>query len=290
MTNQKRHYDPNATQMSLNGDDSALKREIRFGSPFFIANLKQPMLWSFALYGYSTIARGYFCGADPELLAQATRAVVSFAKLSLEREEWRAMTVQLAEDDSRRRFHGETEEYIAPRPVAWLKANQILLADRWLREGFWDVDTNRAMLTHDIEGHQVIEGAENALDFLPLSGWNEILTFGATPRWVTGDKRKVTATDTIAALFAADPTQLHDPKSPARKKARAFMKTNMRSFWLHGAQERTAMDWLRTVEWREGQSGLSPREVMLRAYAYMPDIDPPANLAREVEQLRKIPV
>jgi hypothetical protein len=50
------------------------------------------------------------------------------------------------------------------------------------------------------------------------------------------------------------------------------------------------MNWLQTFEWREGESGLTPIEVMLRAYAYMPEIEPPADIAAEVERLRNIVV
>lgn len=283
------HFDPVKRQDFLNFDPVGLSRNIKRKLEGIENDPSVVMLHSLADFGFTDIALGHITGADPVLIDEVQQILVHWAQLSLEREEWRALTYILAEDDSRRRYWGETEAHLPPRPEAWLHANLVLIADHWLRTGTLDRHMITVVLIKDIEGLPAIQGAYSSLDLLPLSAWPEIKMLPALPD-EQGLKRKPDAVERIALMLADDPGQLHDPKSPARKRARNYMRSNMSQNWLNQGLAGYAMSWLRTIEWREGQSGLSPREVMLRAYAYMPEVEPPPNIAAEVATLRKLPI
>ncbi|MGU3391355.1 hypothetical protein [Sphingomonas sp. M1A8_2b] len=115
-----------------------------------------------------------------------------------------------------------------------------------------------------------------------MSAWPQIPALGDLPD-PGGNRRPKDAVYRISQMLAADPAQLHDPKSPIRSKARTYMPQSMSQRWLAGGLAVEAMTWLQTFEWREGDSGLPPVGVMLRASGYMPEIKPRDNIAAEVD-------
>jgi hypothetical protein len=284
----KHKFDAIKRQALMNSEDSNLIRTQRWQAQKIENKPGQIMMWSYANHGLTDIAYSHICAADPVLLAQATDIIISWAKLSLEREEWRSMTLPVGPDEPSFRFYGVTERHIKPRPEAWLYANLVLITNHWLQHNMLNLDVIASVLAKNIEGKLAIEGVHYCSDLLPLSAWPELLRLPSLPD-NQGLKRKPKADDRIALMLAQDSAQLYDPKSPARKRARSHMRGSI-AMWLDRGLSILAMNWLRTFEWREGQSGLSPREVMLRAYAYMPEVEAPANIAAEVASLRKIPI
>ncbi len=179
-----------------------------------------------------------------------------------------------------------------PIPEAWVRPNLALIDDRWWREGVIDKNDVAAIFDRQedwAEGSTLV-GIDVAERLLSIGAYHLVEPMQHTVNSMMRFKRDFTPADRLGLLLANDPGQLHDPKSPVRKSARSIMKRNMESRWFMDGGGWMPFHWLRTFEWREGESGLSPRETMLRAYAYMPDVEPPPGIAREVEQLRKIPV
>jgi hypothetical protein len=179
-----------------------------------------------------------------------------------------------------------------PLPEAWVRPNLALIDDRWWREGVIDKAEIAAIFDRQedwAEGSTLV-GIDVAERLLSIGAYHLVEPMQHTVNSMMRFKRDFTPADRLGLLLANDPGQLHDPKSPVRKSARSIMKRNMESRWFMDGGGWMPFHWLRTFEWREGESGLSPRETMLRAYAYMPDAEPPPGIAREVEQLRKIPI
>jgi hypothetical protein len=179
-----------------------------------------------------------------------------------------------------------------PIPEAWVRPSLALIDDRWWREGAIDKIDVAAIFDRKedwAEGSSLV-GIDVAERLLSIGAYHLVEPMQHTVNSMMQFKREFTPADRLGLLLANDPGQLHDPKSPVRKSARSIMKRNMESRWFMESGGWMPFHWLRTFEWREGESGLSPRETMLRAYAYMPDVEPPLGIAREVEQLRKIPV
>lgn len=180
-----------------------------------------------------------------------------------------------------------------PWPDAWVQPNLALIDDRWWREGVI-VEAEVAAIfdrKEDWAEGSTLVGIDQAERLLSIGAYHLVEPMQHTVNSAGGRfKRDFEPADRLGILLANDSGQLHDPKSPARKSARSIMRRNMESNWFMRGGGWMPFHWLRTFEWREGESGLSPRETMLRAYAYMPDVEPPPGIAREVEQLRKIPI
>jgi hypothetical protein len=283
------HFDALEMQRRLNAE--GLNRILYWHDEHIEGRKNQKMLWSFA--SSFEVIYGHICAANPQLLQSATEIVVSWARLSLERKEWQAFTRPLDEKELLQQYYLDVgkvfEKSFSSRPEAWITAHNALFFYEWLRAGTLDYGATQIMLAEDMGDVSLLQGIWGLDTLMPLSAWPQII---ATTQELNPaeEKRKLMAGDRIALLLAEDPSQLHDPKSPVRKKARSYMRGNMSQNWLARGLATTAADWLRTFEWREGQSGLSPREVMLRAYAYMPEVEAPANIAAEVASLRKIPI
>jgi len=174
------------------------------------------------------------------------------------------------------------------RPNAFIAPNLVLLHNCCLDTG----TINQARVAHMFsQPMQVpaVQGVMGEHEIMPLSAWPQIQALSNLPD-PGGHPRSRNAGHRIGQMLAAGPAQLHDPKSPAGKKARSYMRQSMSPRWLAGGLAVEAMNWLQTFEWREGESSLSPRETMLRAYAYMPDVDPPPNIKIEAEKLNKLVV
>lgn len=186
----------------------------------------------------------------------------------------------------------EWRSYKFPLPEAWVRPNLALIDDQWWREGVIDKADVAAIFDRkeNWAGGSTLVGIDVAERLLSIGAYHLVEPMQHTVNSMMQFKRDFTPADRLGLLLANDPSQLHDPKSPARKSARSIMRRNMESRWFMDGGGWMPFHWLRTFEWREGKSGLSPRETMLRAYAYMPDVEPSPGIAREVEQLRKIPV
>jgi hypothetical protein len=276
-------FDPAAVQHYLNEDFCGLQRVVSHTNEHLIDIPDDEIYWFVAnSYTHRDIIRGNIVAADPELLRALEDNVAKLCERSIVRNEWRGANFSLPTDPE------------IVRPEAWFHPNWNRIAIKWLRTGTTDQGDVRAMMDKDLDGIHPMQGVGELLQLVPLSAWSDILLAEKYPYWHSNPalrkKRYIAATEKTVLEIAADPSQLQDPKSPMRKRIRALMRRNMAEKWLGGVEQDTAFYWLWTVEWRDGQSGLSPREVMLRAYAYMPEVDPPANIANEVASLRKIPI
>jgi hypothetical protein len=277
----RRRFDPTEKQRFFNDDEFGLRRsKDRFKSS--LNYLDEMMIWHWAVMNLPEIACGYIVGARDDLLTNAFINVNAWAKLSIRRQEWKGREIFASSDQS------TCSQMLPARPEAWLQANLVCIVFKWFELNKIDQQEVSNVLNSDIDGLLAIQGAESSLDLLPLSAWQEIISL-TDLLGLGGERRNLDASGRIAVAFARDPSQLHDPRSPARARARRVMRSYA-EIWLSSGHATTAMNWLRTIEWREGQSGLSPREVMLRAYAYMPEVEPPPTIANEVNQLRKIPI
>jgi hypothetical protein len=219
------------------------------------------------------ITEGTVFECDPAVLEKGKTAVLKLVHFSIENEVW--------------------HRWSPPWPEAWLKPSLALIDDRWWREGVIDKAQVDAIFAKQEDWAQgsILVGIDQAERLLSVGAYHLVEPMQHTVNSSGGRfKRDFSPADRLGMLLASDPGQLHDPKSPVRKSARSMMKRNMESGWFMDSGGWMPFHWLRTFEWREGESGLSPRESMLRAYAYMPDVEPPAGIAREVEQLRKIPI
>lgn len=210
--------------------------------------------------------------SEPEMLQAGKAAVLQMANYCIANEVWHRWT--------------------PPWSDAWVHPNLALIDDRWWREGV--IDTAQVAAIFDKQEDWMYGSTLAAIsmaDFLlSVGAYHLIEPMLATPNAMSpSHPRAPSPADRLGLALANDPGQLHDPKSPVRKSARSIMRRNMER-WFMSSGGLLPYHWLRTFEWREGQSGLSPRESMLRAYAYMPDVEPPPGIAREVAQLRKIPV
>lgn len=249
------------------------------------------MTWNHANHGFDTISEAYFVGADASLRERANLAVTDWAKTSLKREQWLPYDRPLTEEELRRQYYKDVGkvfyQHFDIRPEAWLTANFVLMHDAWFRTGKVDQDKVREILSKPMDDIPILHGVWDAISLLSLSAWDSIpeLLETTTP----SDENRKGASINIGLMLADDPAQLRDRKSPARVRARGHMRRNMER-WIGTGLARTALEWLRTFEWREGESGLSPEEVMLRAYAYMPDVVIPDNIRSRVEEIRKIPI
>lgn len=282
------HFDAVTTQARYSGPDSHLRFYLRPNDDF-LCNPNNIMAWNAALMRQSSAVTAIIVGLEPKLTSAIIERVCDLARISLEREDWKPKTVPLKDDDPRKKWHGQSVVHFEVRPRAWFGPQSLLLFYKWLESGILDQGEVRTMLSKDMLGTPMVEGIWYTDELMPLSAWPEIMELPSTPD-PQGNKRKQDATDRLGMMLAEDPGQLHDPKSPARKKARNYMRGSMSQRWLVSGLASTAVNWLRTFEWREGQSGLSPRETLLRAYAYMPEVEAPANIAEEVRQLRLIPI
>lgn len=279
-----RYFDAIVKQRFLNEDTFGLRSEIAAVDK---AERDCKMLWSYARLGYTDVVLALICMADQELTNLASQSLVSLANMSLDLEEWRAYTQIIPEEDFYKYGHRHRIDH-PDRTEAFIASNLVLLHDHWLRTGTIDRARVDRMFAQPMD-KPAVQGVMEEHEIMPLSAWPEIAALRDLPD-PGGNKRPNSAARRIGQMLAEDPAQLHDAKSPVRKKARAYMRQSMSPRWLAGGLAVQAMNWLQTFEWREGESGLSPREVMLRAYAYMPDVEPPPNIAVEVERLRKLPV
>jgi hypothetical protein len=295
-----KHFDAIREQEFLNFDKFGLNYEIRSKNVPMDDSI-QKSLWIWCESSQRHITCGYICAADSMLLQSVTDITAYHAKLSLERDEWRGYTRPLNEKELRQQYYLDVgkvfDKTFEDRVEAWTHAHSVLNYIHWLRTGEMDYTAIQLMFTAVIDGVKMYDGGDfdgrisnmDATRLMAMSAWPQIFQHKAKleSRW---GKLPKDATLATAIMLAEDPSQLHDPKSPVRKKARSYMRGNMSQNWLARGLATTASDWLRTFEWREGESGLSPREVMLRAYAYMPEVEAPDNIAAEVASLRKIPI
>lgn len=285
----KQFLDASARQSFLNSDLSGLLRIIEQG-PVYVDEMEK-MAWNFARSAYNKISESYVVGADLNIHHDANSIVVGWAKTSLEREQWLPYDKPLTEKQLRRQYYKDVgkvfSRHFEIRPEAWLGANFVLMHDAWFRTGKVDQAKVRDILSKPMDDVPILHGIWDAISLLSLSAWDSIpeLLETTTP----SDENRKGASINIGLMLADDPAQLHDRKSPARVRARGHMRRNMER-WIGTGLATTALEWLRTFEWREGESGLSPEEVMLRAYAYMPDVVIPDNIRSRVEELRKIPI
>jgi hypothetical protein len=219
---------------------------------------------------------------------------------SLKVEEWRRWRhpgpkiLRLKDPHERQRpdENGVWPEWGSPRPQAWVWPNLALIDHRWWQEGVIDQAEVASIFDRQEAwyGGSTLAGVDQAECLLSVGAYRLVEPLQHTVNAFASQPRDFEPADRLGLLLAGDPGQLHDPKSPVRKSARSIMRRNMESRWFMQSRGLMPFHWLRTFEWREGQSGLSPRETMLRAYAYMPDVEPPPGIAREVNQLRKIPI
>ena len=269
------HFDPLATIRYQREGAEWLLEDLEKTLKKFIENR---MMWNAASMDWHSHLFVHFCGLSDPIYWQAHQAITALATESIRLQQWKRRT-----DGVQQRHASDHDE-----PRAWFYANFVVDESRWLtgepRPNGWvdqifELETDVPLLT----------GLLATEDLLPLSAWEQMLAMQDTTD-PGGYERQMTAGRRISLELSQDPDQLHDPKSPVRKKARAHMLRNMSRSWLANGSTGTALNWLRTFEWREGTSGLSPREVVLRAYAYMPDVEPPPWIAEEVERLRAIPI
>ena len=171
------------------------------------------------------------------------------------------------------------------------KAIETLLLRQWLLSEPLDekltLEYGRLTTERIVFGPELTDSLGIALAVLPLASfgcWDAIRdVVEAHPKFGT-DKCKPQRPTQVAYLLATEPEQRYDLKSPALKKAAAHLRANIHS--LATAHVSDLLHWLRIVEWRDGTSGLAPRQVVLRAYAYMPGVEPPETIADEVADLR----
>lgn len=279
-----RVFDPLARQRFLNEIMHGLKRIV---SRVNDLDGQSRMVWSWAQIGYSMIADGIVTGADQFLIVAACSAIDHLATYSLDDEQWRGWIEIVPEEDYLKRGRRHQIDH-SDRPEAFISSNLVLLHNYWLDTGTIDQARVDRMFSQPM-AVPVVQGVMGEHEIMPLSAWPQIQTLRDLPD-PGGHPRPRDAGHRIGQMLAADPAQLHDPKSPVRKKARSYMRQSMSPRWLAGGLAVQAMNWLQTFEWREGESGLSPRETMLRAYAYMPDVNPPPNIEIEVEKLKKLAV
>jgi hypothetical protein len=239
---------------------------------------RNQMLWNQSCDLAMLMANGTIFAGDAEALNAGYAQMLKVIRESLATEEWR----QLRAERAIHRF---------PRPEAWLKPNLALIDDAWWRDGVIDHDRVATIFAQDAAwmAGPILSGIDQAERLLSIGAYHLIAPMQDTLNSVANFERDVEASDRLGMLLADDRGQLHDPKSPVRKRARSHMKRHMEN-WLADSGGWMPFHWLRTFEWREGESGLSPRQSLLRAYAYMPDVEPPAAIAAEVAQLRLIPV
>lgn len=270
-------FDSVAQQLQLNTSAIGLRRYPERDQQ--VRTQAQATCWSNAAFSYVDIVVGYICGADDTLLREASDTIAGWARLSLERQEWRGYNQAAVSGDA-----AVTDD----RPLAYIAPNLVLLRDGWLRTATIDHAAVAAMLAQPMS-MPAVQGVLEEIEITALSAWDQIRELRDLPD-PGGNKRPSSSGRRLGQMLAEDPSQLHDPRSPVRKAARRQMSASMASRWLASGLGVEAMNWLWTFEWREGESGLSPREVLLRAYAYMPTIEPPSNIASEVAQLRKVQV
>lgn len=237
--------------------------------------------------GYATVVEGIIAGSGHALIAAARSANDHLAHYSLDAEQWRGWIEIVREEDYLKR--GRRHQIDNPHsPRAFIAPNLVLLHNHWLDTATIDRVRVDRMFSQPM-AVPAVRGVMSEHEIMPLSAWSQIQALRHLPDPV-GHRRPKDAGHRIGQMLAADPAQLHDPKSPVRKMAKTYMRQSKSRRWLAGGLAVEAMNWLQTFEWREGESGLSPIETMLRAYAYMPEVDPPANIAVEVERLRKLVV
>jgi len=230
------------------------------------------MLWNISASLARFMAEGTLFECNPDALDAGYDAMLAIIRHSLKVEEWR--------------LKGPP-----PWPNAWIKPNLALVDHRWWQDGVIDRMQLEAIFNKGepwIHG-SILVGIDQAERLLSIGAYHLIEPMQKTVNSNSAFPRAFESSDRLGLLLAKDPGQLHDPKSSVRKSARSIMKRKMEG-WISESGGWMPFHWLRTFEWREGEGGLSPRETMLRAYAYMPHVDPPARIAREVEQLRKIPI
>lgn len=296
-----KHFDAISMQERLEQSSTGLKWDAEIDTAQWLETLNPRPWWLVSQSKQTNISYGYICGADCNLVESAMSTVEKEANHSLQLEQWRGYTRPLNEKELRQQYYLDVgkvfDKTFEDRVEAWTHAHSVLNYINWLRTGEMNYSAIQTMFTAVIDGVKMYDGGDfdgritnmDATRLMAMSAWPQIFQHKAKleSRWGKLPKSAALAT---AIILAKDPSQLHDPKSPARKKARSYMRGNMSQNWLARGLAVTASDWLRTFEWREGESGLSPREVMLRAYAYMPEVEPPPNIATEVAQLRKIPI
>lgn len=254
MTMKRRVFDPTSEQtqlQSVEGIPWLFKTAEKFK-----ANPRAVFMSSHS--ALMDIAYAYISGCDLSLVDALRDEIASWARLSLERGEWQAVNWWARE--------GAPDGEVWDRAEAWVAPHLVLIVDEWLRTGDFDRGLVDSIFTKQLFGEDVLTGVWEADTLMPLSAWPQIFALNITvdPHY---NKRRTNATSRIATDLATDPGQVHDPKSPLRARSRAYMRSNMSPNWLATGLSKTAMNWLWTFEWREGQSGLSPREVLLRAYA-----------------------
>lgn len=277
-------FDPLASQHLLNESMHGLKRVIGDVEQL---NSQSRMVWNWARMGYATVVEGIIAGSDGDLIVAARSSTDHLATYSLDAEQWRGWIEIVPEEDYLKR--GPRHQIDHPdRPNAFIAPNLVLLHNCWLDTGTIDQARVAHMFSQPMQV-PAVQGVMGEHEIMPLSAWPQIQALSDLPD-PGGHPRSRNAGHRIGQMLAADPAQLHDPKSPARKKARSYMRQSMSPRWLAGGLAVEAMNWLQTFEWREGESSLSPIETMLRAYAYMPDVDPPPNIKIEVEKLKKLVV
>jgi hypothetical protein len=264
------------------------------------ASAQQKMVWTRSEYLISIMIEGTVCDLDTEKLRASYANILKLIEHSLRVEEWRRWrdgspkVLRLKDPHERQRpdENGVWPEWGSPRPEAWVRPNLALIDHRWWQEGVIDKAEVASIFDRQEAwyGGSTLVGIDVAERLLSIGAYHLVEPMQHTVNSVAAHPRDFEPADRLGLLLAKDPGQLHDPKSPVRKSARSIMRRNMESRWFMESGGWMPFHWLRAFEWREGQSGLSPRESMLRAYAYMPDVEPPPGIVREVNQLRKIPI
>ena len=252
---------------------SCVRDAIRYASIDGASSSGSVIVWNSSYELACFQAEGTLFECEPEVLEAGKTAVVQMVNYSIANQVW--------------------HRWSPPWPEAWVRPSLALIDEHWWCDGVIDNGQVAAIFDkrEDWAEGSILVGIDMAELLLSIGAYHLIEPMQHTVNSSGArHERDFTLADRLGMALAQDPSQLHDPKSPVRKSARSIMKRNMESNWFMRSGGLMPYHWLRTFEWREGESGLSPRESMLRAYAYMPDVEPPPGIAREVEQLRKIPV
>jgi hypothetical protein len=198
------------------------------------------------------IVRAVLVGYDAELTSEALQAVLKRERHLVQK--------------------GETIPSLTALDAMWLDEGRIdeVEAERWAAA---NLETYLKMKLDDLDVALTLP------EFVSLGRWSHarrlIEKSGA-------DNVKTRTVSRIALALADDPALARDPSSAPMRQARDYMKRHMSETWLSRGGAREAMHWLRLVEWRNGESGLSPRETLLRAFAYMGEVEPPEAVRAEI--------
>ncbi len=173
------------------------------------------MIWyATPVYLIMLMVEGTVCDYNTEVLRAGNADIIKLVNYSLTTEEWRT--------------------HKPHRPEAWVSPNLALIDDRWWREGVIDKNDVAAIFDRqeDWAEGSILVGIDVAERLLSIGAYHLVEPMQHTVNSMARFKRDFTPADRLGLLLASDPSQLHDPKSPARKSARSIMKRNMESRWF----------------------------------------------------------